>query len=96
MSHKKSSERLYRIALALKRFFINPYTISYIGITAALYIIMLIVYHSENSLGMKTPFDAFWFFCVTFIAGYAILGLYTHSWGFWHALGWFGYPATVY
>ena len=35
-------------------------------------------------------------FAVTFIAGYAILGLYTHSWGFWHALGWFGYPATVY
>lgn len=61
---------MYHIALAVKRFFINPYTISYIGITAALYIIMLIVYRSENNLGMKTPFDAFWFFCVTFIAGY--------------------------
>ena len=35
-------------------------------------------------------------FAVTFIAGFAILALYTHSWGFWHALGWFGYPATVY
>ena len=35
-------------------------------------------------------------FAVTFIAGFAILALYTHSWGFWHALGWFGYPPTVY
>ena len=35
-------------------------------------------------------------FAVTFIAGFAILSLYSHSWGFWHALGWFGYPATVY
>ena len=35
-------------------------------------------------------------FAVTFIAGFAILALYTHVWGFWHALGWFGYPATVY
>ena len=35
-------------------------------------------------------------FAVTFIAGFAILGLYTHAWGFWHALGWFGYPPTVY
>ena len=35
-------------------------------------------------------------FAVTFIAGFAILALYTHAWGFWHALGWFGYPATVY
>lgn len=35
-------------------------------------------------------------FAVTFIAGFAILALYTHSWGFWHALGWFGYPATVF
>ncbi len=35
-------------------------------------------------------------FAVTFIAGFAILSLYTHAWGFWHALGWFGYPATVY
>ena len=35
-------------------------------------------------------------FGITFIAGYTILGLYTHSLGFWHALGWFGYPATVY
>ena len=35
-------------------------------------------------------------FGIAFVAGFAILGLYTHSWGFWHALGWFGYPATVY
>jgi len=35
-------------------------------------------------------------FGITFIVGYTILGLYTHSFGFWHALGWFGYPATVY
>ena len=35
-------------------------------------------------------------FAVTFIAGFAILSLYTHSWGFWHALGWFGYPATIH
>ena len=35
-------------------------------------------------------------FAITFIAGFAILSLYTHSFGFWHALGWFGYPATVY
>jgi uncharacterized membrane protein len=35
-------------------------------------------------------------FGIAFIAGYAILSLYTHSMGFWHALGWFGYPATVY
>ena len=35
-------------------------------------------------------------FAITFISGFAILSLYTHSMGFWHALGWFGYPATVY
>lgn len=35
-------------------------------------------------------------FAIAFIAGYAILTLYTHSFGFWHALGWFGYPRTVY
>ncbi len=32
----------------------------------------------------------------TFVLGYAILALYTHSMAFWHALGWFGYPPTVY
>lgn len=32
-------------------------------------------------------------FGIAFVAGYTILGLYTHSWGFWHALGWFGYVA---
>ncbi|MEA4870980.1 hypothetical protein SDC9_95881 [bioreactor metagenome] len=35
-------------------------------------------------------------FGVSFVLGYLILGLYTHSWGFWHALGWFGYPPVVY
>lgn len=35
-------------------------------------------------------------FAIGFVAGYAILALYTHSMAFWHALGWFGYPATVY
>ncbi len=35
-------------------------------------------------------------FGITFIVGFTILVLYTHSFGFWHALGWFGYPATVY
>lgn len=35
-------------------------------------------------------------FALGFVAGYAILTIYTHSFGFWHALGWFGYPATVY
>lgn len=35
-------------------------------------------------------------FGITFIAGFAILSLYSHSLGFWHALGWFGYPPTVY
>lgn len=35
-------------------------------------------------------------FGITFVVGFAILVLYTHSWGFWHALGWFGYPPTVY
>jgi uncharacterized membrane protein len=35
-------------------------------------------------------------FGTTFVLGYAILALYTHSMGFWHALGWFGYPRTVY
>jgi len=35
-------------------------------------------------------------FAIGFVAGYAILTIYTHSFGFWHALGWFGYPATVY
>ena len=35
-------------------------------------------------------------FGITFVLGFAILALYTHSWGFWHALGWFGYPRTVY
>lgn len=30
------------------------------------------------------------------VLGYTILALYTHSLGFWHALGWFGYPPTVY
>jgi uncharacterized membrane protein len=35
-------------------------------------------------------------FAIGFVAGYAVLTIYTHSFGFWHALGWFGYPATVY
>ena len=35
-------------------------------------------------------------FGITFVIGFAILVLYTQSWGFWHALGWFGYPRTVY
>lgn len=35
-------------------------------------------------------------FGVTFVLGFAILVLYTQSWGFWHALGWFGYPATIH
>lgn len=35
-------------------------------------------------------------YAIGFVAGYAILTIYTHSFGFWHALGWFGYPATVY
>ena len=35
-------------------------------------------------------------FGTAFVLGYAILALYTHSLGFWHALGWFGYPPTVY
>lgn len=35
-------------------------------------------------------------FAIAFVAGYGILSIYTHSFGFWHALGWFGYPATVY
>lgn len=35
-------------------------------------------------------------FGTTFVLGYAILALYTHSFAFWHALGWFGYPRTIY
>lgn len=35
-------------------------------------------------------------FAITFTAGGAILIIYTNSLGFWHALGWFGYPPTVY
>lgn len=35
-------------------------------------------------------------FGITFITGYMVLGFYTHSLGFWHALGWFGYPATIH
>ena len=35
-------------------------------------------------------------FGVMFIAGYTVLSLYTHSMAFWHALGWFGYPPTVF
>lgn len=35
-------------------------------------------------------------FAIAFVAGYAILSIYTHSFGFWHALGWFGYPATIH
>ncbi len=35
-------------------------------------------------------------FAIGFVAGYAILSIYTHSFGFWHALGWFGYPATTH
>ncbi len=34
-------------------------------------------------------------FAMAFIAGFVVLALYTHSLGFWHALGWFGYPATL-
>lgn len=35
-------------------------------------------------------------FGTTFVAGFAVLALYTNAWGFWHALGWFGYPATIH
>lgn len=30
-------------------------------------------------------------FGITFVLGYAVLGLSTNAWEFWHALGWFGY-----
>ena len=33
-------------------------------------------------------------FGITFVLGYAILGISTHTWEFWHALGWFGYAAV--
>lgn len=35
-------------------------------------------------------------FGCTFVLGYSILAIYTHSLSFWHALGWFGYPATIF
>lgn len=35
-------------------------------------------------------------FALTCIAGFAVLSIYTNSLGFWHALGWFGYPATIH
>ena len=35
-------------------------------------------------------------FAISFVAGFTALALYTHSFGFWHALGWFGYPATIH
>lgn len=35
-------------------------------------------------------------YAIGFVVGYAMLTIYTGSFGFWHALGWFGYPATVY
>ena len=35
-------------------------------------------------------------FGISFIAGFAVLAFYMHTMGFWHALGWFGYPPTVY
>ena len=70
MNHKKSIGKWHRISSAARHFLLNPYTISYIAITIILYVIMVIVFKAENSLGMKTPFDAFWFFCVTFLAGY--------------------------
>ena len=34
-------------------------------------------------------------FGTTFVLGYTILALYTHSFGFWHLLGWFGYMPPV-
>ena len=70
MSSNKYTGRRHRFFTALRHFFINTYTISYIAIAVILFVIMVIVYHSEKNLGMKTPFDAFWFFCVTFLAGY--------------------------
>lgn len=70
MKQNKRTGRGHRITSALKHFFINPYTISYVAITVLLFIMMVIIFRSENKLGMDTPFDAFWFFCVTFIAGY--------------------------
>jgi len=70
MSSKKNTGKWYRFAASAKHFLLNPYTISYISITILLYIIMVIIFNSEKSLGMKTPFDAFWFFCVTFLVGY--------------------------
>jgi uncharacterized membrane protein len=33
-------------------------------------------------------------FGTTFVLGYALLGIFTQSWEFWHALGWFGYIAS--
>lgn len=32
-------------------------------------------------------------FGITSALGYAVLGIYTQAWEFWHALGWFGYIA---
>lgn len=35
-------------------------------------------------------------FALTVIAGFAVLMICTNALGFWHALGWFGYPAAVH
>ena len=54
-------------------------------------------FSSKTRRGLRSVFlGSLMVFGIAFVLGFAILALYTHSWGFWHALGWFGYPPTVY
>lgn len=54
-------------------------------------------FSTKTRRGLRSVFlGSLMIFAIMFVLGFAILALYTHSWGFWHALGWFGYPATIH
>lgn len=67
---QKSGKQKKHFLTTLQNILTNPFIISVIVISIAMYILMVYIYKSEHATVMDTPFDAVWFFFVTFIAGY--------------------------
>lgn len=59
-----------RICTVIRNILVSPYMVSAAGIIAGLYLLMVFIYRHEHATVMETPFDAVWFFLVTFIGGY--------------------------
>src|SRR5574344_1118397 len=67
---KKTGKQKKHFLTTLQNKFTNPFIISVIVTSIAMYILMVYIYKNEHKTVMDTQFDAVWFFFVTFIAGY--------------------------